>query len=381
MAYLRAVLWIYLGFALFAVAYAAMMLTYRHYWRTLSEWQLPDNYQHRTSVTVLVPARNEAAGIEACLRGIAAQNFPKELLQIILLDDHSEDNTAELAAAIPGVEVLRLADFPARTSNSFKKHAISIGIAHARGELIVGTDADCLVPPDWLRLLTSVYETTGAVFIAAPVNFHREQTAFQRFQSLDFAGMIGITGAGMHGDFLHMANGANLAYSKKVFEEIGGFGPELARASGDDMLLLQRFRAHHPERIFFLKNRQATVRTTPMPDWSSFYQQRLRWGTKTGDYQDTGTKLQLGLAWLFCWAVLFAGISTPWIGWEPVAGLLLAKFLVDYLFLASVVRYFGRRDLLRGFPISQFWHLAYILVVGTASIFVQRYEWKGRRVR
>ena len=370
--------------ALLTLGYVAMMIRYHIWWRRTPEFEIPQNFHPKTTVTVLIPARNEANGIVDCLQGILRQNFPKERLQILVLDDHSTDRTAALAAALPRVEVIYLNETPPPAGTvGFKKHAITQGIARARGELIVCTDADCIVPRDWLRHLCAAYEMYRPAFIAAPVTFTEEQTAFQRFQSLDFLGMMGITGAGISGSFLYMANGANLAYPKAVFEKVEGFGND-RRASGDDMLLLQRIRERYPKGIFYLKNKAAAVQTRPVGNWSDFFQQRLRWGNKTGAYHDWQPKLLLGLAWLFCWSMLvnlLLGIFYRDAFLYVALFQFLAKFNVDFFFLESVSRYFERKDLMRGYFTSQLWHCWYILSVGTAAIFLKNYEWKGRRVR
>lgn len=265
-----------------------------------------------------------------------------------------------------------------------KKAAIERGIAEASGELIVCTDADCQVPMDWLLHLAAFYEGKQAKFIAAPVNFHEEGNWLQRFQSLDFLGMMGVTGAGFQTGTGLLCNGANLAYPKAVFEEVGGFEGIDGLASGDDMLLLHKVAKRYPDQVFFLKNKSATVLTEAQPDLRSFLSQRLRWATKSKSYEDWRVTLRLVVVFLLCWAILLNGVLAIWFGWPLAllaAGLLLAKLVVDYCFLGEMCRYFGRSDLMRGYWRSQLGHVAYILVVGTWANIAKQYVWKGRRVR
>src|SRR5206468_11041876 len=105
----------------------------------------------------------------------------------------------------------------------YKKKAIEIAISKAKGELIVITDADCLVPLTWLSSIVKFYETFNPVFIAAPVTFYEEDNFLKVFQSLDFMTLQGITGASVYKKFHQMCNGANLAYQKKIFYEVDGF--------------------------------------------------------------------------------------------------------------------------------------------------------------
>jgi cellulose synthase/poly-beta-1,6-N-acetylglucosamine synthase-like glycosyltransferase len=339
-----------------------------------------------------VPARNEAAKLALCLTSISQQDFPTHLFEVLVIDDASEDGTATIAASIAeqhdNFKLISLGKAGTSTQSghtaSGKKAAIEAGIAAANGELIVCTDADCEVPPNWLMLVAHFYETKQAKFIAAPVNFHGEGNWLQCFQSLDFLGMMGVTGAGFQTGTGLLCNGANLAYPKAVFEEVGGFDGIDGLASGDDMLLLHKVAKRYPNQVFFLKNKAATVLTEAQPGLSSFLSQRLRWATKSRSYEDWRVTLRLVVVFLLCWAILLNGVLAIWVGWPLLAislSLLLLKSVVDFFFLREMATYFGRTDLMQGYWRSQLGHVAYILVVGTWANIAKQYEWKGRRVR
>ena len=375
----------------FAVAYIFILGKYRSGWRQLPDWVPSPTFSPSVKISVIIPARNEADKLPTCLRSIAEQNYPATFFEVIVLDDHSADETFSLAQDFAqnhsNIQVFKLCDrvtssHPVTTSH--KKKAIETGIGLATGELIVCTDADCVLPPDWLRLMSAFYEEKQAKFIAAPVNFHREKSRLERFQSLDFLGMMGVTGAGFQAKTGLLCNGANLAYPKAVFREVGGFEGISGLASGDDMLLLHKIAQRYPDGIFFLKNQASTVLTEAQPDLRSFISQRLRWASKSRSYTDWRVTFRLGVVFLLCWAIMLNLTLAGWLGW-PLAvlsiGLFLAKTVVDYRFLGEMCHYFGRQDLMRNYLVSQFLHLAYILGIGTLANFVRKYEWKGRRQR
>ncbi len=381
-------------FCLFLTAYYVfLMLRYMEGWRALPEWQLPKDFIPQTTITVLVPARNEAENIAACLNSIFATPYPTHLFEVLVLDDYSTDATVKIVQQLQqkhtNLHLIQLADYTETTKiQSFKKKAIELGIAQATGQLLVGTDADCVVQPDWLLLLASIYERTGAKFIGAPVNFYQENTLLEKFQSLDFLGMMTLTGAGVHRRFMRMCNGANVAYDKATFYEVGGFQDIDHVASGDDMLLMQKFAFHFPENIAFLKNKGATTFTKAKPSWRSFLQQRIRWGSKSSSYTEWQTTFMLAMVYFFCCSIvlnaLWAGASIVF-DWNNTSAMLLAmqlffKTIVDYFFLRQSALYFQRRDLMRVFFPSQVLHILYITIVGTLSNVVKQYEWKGRRV-
>jgi len=201
-----------------ALAYAGLMLVYGQGWRALPEWSAPPDFVPQMALTVIIPARNEAEHIGACLAAIVGGNYPSELLEIIVVDDHSDDATPQIvrdaAARFPVVRLLPLADFMTANdqNGAFKKKALEVAMVRAKGEIIVTTDADCVFGADWLRLMASVFELSEkpVQLLTAPVVFHHDQNLLQRFQTLDFLGLMGITGAGIHYKFQRMGNCANL---------------------------------------------------------------------------------------------------------------------------------------------------------------------------
>ncbi|MFN0036514.1 MAG: glycosyltransferase [Saprospiraceae bacterium] len=393
---------------LLALAYAALLTAYRWGWRALPEGQLPEGFQPRSSISVLIPARNEAANIGACLWSILDGSFPKNLLEVIVIDDFSEDGTWEVARGelqvasgggqVAGgklqvasdkwqvARVLRLADHlpPEARFCSNKKKAIELGVACAKGDIIVTTDADCVAPKDWLMLIAAHFDPTPTAtcrrMLCAPVAFHREKNLLQKFQSLDFLGLMGITGAGAQLGWHRMANGANLAYRRQVFEAVGGYAGNEHLASGDDMFLVQKVAARWPGSVAFLKSREAAVLTEAAPDWRAFWQQRLRWGTKNAALPSWPMRGSLLTVFLFCWSIwghlafALAGIFS----WQIFLFQIGTKAAFDFFFLSEMCRFFKRPDLLRWFLPSFLLHTAYIPIVGTASIFFKKYTWKGR---
>ncbi|MFK8007501.1 MAG: glycosyltransferase [Saprospiraceae bacterium] len=371
-----------------SLAYVLIMLRYLINWKSIPIWEIPTTFSPRTKITILIPARNESANIQACVQSILDQKYPSHLFEIIVIDDHSEDDTATLVQQFqtPNIQVLFLKDFITERSKlqSFKKKAIEIGVENSTGDLIISTDADCIVPPSWLNYLVSFYEEGQYKFIAAPVNFHEENSLFEKFQSLDFIGMMGVTGAGIHGKFMNMCNGANLAYEKKAFYDVDGFNGIDKFASGDDMLLLQKMAQHFPTQIGFLKNKNATVLTNAKSDLKSFAQQRIRWASKSSNYQEFQILLILALVFFFCVSIVFNFFLLPFffnkIGWILLTPLLI-KTIIDFFYLNQLAVFFQRKDLMKIFFPAQIFHIIYIFVIGLLGNVVKEYNWKGRKVK
>jgi cellulose synthase/poly-beta-1,6-N-acetylglucosamine synthase-like glycosyltransferase len=364
--------------------YAACLVFYRRAWLSLPLYKVPDGFAPRTQISVIIPARNEEENIGACLHSILAQDYPADLYEVIVVDDHSTDKTALVVSGETRARLISLSDhlIAGERLNAYKKKAIDIAIGLARGDLIVTTDADCVVEKTWLRLLAACYEETGALFIAAPVAYTGENSFLTIFQSLDFMTLQGITGASVYRKVHTMCNGANLAYSKDAFYEVGGFRNIDAIASGDDMLLMHKIHCRHPDRIRFLKAPGAIVRTAPMPTWKSFFNQRIRWASKADKYDDKRVIVVLALVYTWNLWFLAAGIGAFFeprvlIAW---IALLAAKTAVEMWFLEPVAKFFGKTRLLWYFPVAQPVHIAYTIIAGWLGKFGS-YQWKGRQVK
>ncbi|WP_419801933.1 glycosyltransferase [Mucilaginibacter sp.] len=334
----------------------------------------------QTKVTVLIAARNEEVGIRQTIEDILAQQYPKALFEVIIADDHSTDRTAEiiLSYADRGVKLLQPKD---QQLNSYKKKAISEAIKLSSGDLMVATDADCRMGVHWLQSIVARFEETDVLMLSSPVAFFEEKNLFERMQTLEFSAFIGLGAATIGNKKASTCNGANLAYKKSIFNEVGGFKGIDDLASGDDELLLQKISARYPGKIGFLKQREAIVYTYAKPNWEEFKQQRRRWASKSVKYKDKAiVALAVGF-WLFNATILMnlvVGIFNLF--YLEVAALqLLAKILAEGVFLLIVARFFKREKLLLLLPLGSLLHVFYVVYIGIIGN-KKTYEWKGRKV-
>ncbi len=337
---------------------------------------------YKTKVTILIAARDEEDNIAETIDDLLAQDYPHELTEIIIVDDHSTDNTAQiiLSYANRGVKLLQLKEDLAL--NSYKKKAITEAISRSTGDLLVATDADCRMGSKWLSTVVGYYETYNPVMISSPVTYFHEKTFFERLQTLEFSFLIGIGAAFIGNGRASTCNGANLAYRKDVFYEVGGFKGIDNLASGDDELLLQKVAKVYPGRIGFLKDIEAVVYTYAKPDIGAFIQQRRRWASKSTHYKDKKiVALAVGI-WLFNLSLLINVIGGIfYAGFYKILGIeLLLKLLFEGTFLLMVTAFFKRKSLVKWVLILSPIHIFYVVYVGLIGNS-RKYAWKGRMVR
>ena len=360
------------------IAYSILIFYYWKSWASIPEY-IAEPFTPKTKISVIVPARNEEANIGALLTALQHQSYPKELTEIIVVDDHSEDNTADIVKDFDNVQLVTLRN---DSINSFKKKAIEMGIASANGQLIVATDADCVPAVNWLQTISSFHQTNGVVFIAAPVDIRCDSSFVQLFQAMDFMVLQGITGAGVYKKKISMCNGANVAYLRSAFEEVEGFKGIDHIASGDDMLLMYKIWKKHPEKVHYLKSKDAIVSTQPVKTWGEFFNQRIRWASKARSYDDKRILPVLTLVYflnlLFPLLIIAGFIEKDY--WIAAFVFWVAKTLVELPLYWSLANYFNKTWTLKWFFFFQPLHLAYTLISGLLGQFGM-YNWKGRRVR
>ncbi|RYZ97866.1 MAG: glycosyltransferase, partial [Sphingobacteriaceae bacterium] len=337
-----------------------------------------------TKVTVLIAARNEEAGIHLTIEDILAQDYPKHLIEIIIVDDHSTDRTADIirSYAPQGVKLHMMQ--AGQALNSYKKKAIAEAIGLSAGDLMVATDADCRMGKKWLSTIVAYFEIENPLMISSPVTYFEEKSLFERLQTLEFSFLIGIGASFIGNNRASTCNGANFAYRKDTFYEVGGFKGIDELASGDDELLLQKVAAIHPGSIRFLKDRNAIVHTHAKANLKEFVQQRRRWASKSTKYKDKKVVALAVCMWLFNVSLLVNAL----LGFYDVYffELFLTQFILktvfEAAFLIPVNLFLGRPRLVWLLLIVSPLHTLYLIYIGLVSNYqnTQKYAWKGRLV-
>jgi len=378
---------IVISFLVFAV-YAILIENYRRSWKAMPLY-IPDEKIMATTTTkiaIIIPVRNEENNIKILLDALSLQSYPKNQYQVIVVDDHSTDGTRDLINSLNyekmELRLLNLADYANDPKIiAHKKLAIETAIGVANAMLIVTTDADCRPRPDWLQTIAVFHASTHAKLIAAPVKINVTNRFLSIFQTLDFITLQGITGAAVSQKIHSMCNGANLAYEKAAFEEVGGFKGIDQIPSGDDMFLMHKIFKKYPDQVFFLKNKDAVVLTQSETSWAGFINQRVRWASKADKYDDKGIFWALLLVYTFNFLFLILFVAGFWQtqSWLWLITLLLLKTVVEFPFVKSAALFFEQQNLLRYFPFLQPLHILYTIVIGWLGKFGS-YKWKGRKI-
>ena len=371
----------------FSALYFVMAMYFFVGWLRLKKIQEPGKGENLPSVSIIIPVRNESENIQQCLESIFKQNYPKDLFEVIVIDDYSTDPTLQLTQEFshPNLTVLNLMQYLGNPGEYVpnKKKAIALGIKNAKGELIITTDGDCVSGENWIRAMAEFYVANEFKLVTAPVMVKPAWFPLQIFQQLDVMSLLGITGATIRNNFPTMCNGANLMYEKKTFLEVEGFKGNHDVATGDDIFLMQKINERYPNSIGFLKNFDACVFTKPEKGFGGFISQRIRWISKSTRFTDWKVTAMLYFAYFFNLLIVVIVLFTfplSEFSWLPLAIGGGTKLFADFLFNIPVAIFFHKIVLLLLLPIIEIFHVLYVIIIGLLSL-TGKYRWKDRSVK
>lgn len=202
-------------------------------------------------VSIVIPTRNRAEDLKACLRALAAQNFPRESYEVLVCDDGSEENIGEVVVEFRrgGFEIRHLRQKPKGPAA-----ARNLGIRHAKGSIVAMTDSDTLPDRLWLKKLRQAFtDSPDAVAVEGQVYAANE-------------GEFDPLGEGPSNKSGGVYLTCNCAYRRDVLLQIGGFDESFPYPAYEDTELAARAQQigriiWEPEAVVIHPQRPLTLRT------------------------------------------------------------------------------------------------------------------------
>lgn len=319
--------------------------------------------------TLIIPFKNEANNLPDLLQSIANLNYNKLNYEVILVNDHSTDFSVNYINTWrfnnPYLQLTLLDNVV--VSKSSKKDAISRAVTIAKFNWIMTTDADCILPENILQGYSAyLLENLNKEFLIGGVSISDTSSFLSTYQSLDFASLQAVTLGSFGIAETFMCNGANLVFSKNIFNAVDGYKGVNHIASGDDVFLLQKVLSHDCARVGYVLNTDCVVKTKPVKSWANLIIQRARWGRKSTAYQAPYPKV-LGFITILANLGLLVLYFTLFLKQYVLISIILigVKFIFDFVLLAYYNKLLKRVSLI-SFPIS---FLQYPLI--TVSVFIR----------
>jgi glycosyltransferase involved in cell wall biosynthesis len=331
-------------------------------------------------MSIVIAARNESKNLPALINSFRQLNYPKDLFEVIIVDDHSDDGTAQIAEQLLGANQLN-GKVVELTQAEGKKFAIKEGVNIASADLIVTTDADCTQHADWLTTISAHYVKYKPGIIIMPVVLQGDGF-FSRLQQMESIGLTGITGGSLAIGKPMMCNGANLAFEKNVYQNMTVHTYRSDIPSGDDTFFMLSYFERNPGKVLYVKSEKAIAYSESQMQWKLFMHQRIRWASKVKHYSQFYIKA-IG-AFLTTYAVLqlYAMVALPYL-WYAKSSLMMpvvilgTRLITDFVFLKMVSQQLKQQFSLSVFFVLFLCYPFYTTFMGFISLF-KGYTWKGR---
>ena len=329
------------------------------------------------NLSVLIPYRNEQENISQLLESLAGLNYKTEEVEFIFINDHSTDNSFEELKK-------RLTVFPfhfksiSLNENVFgKKRAIEIGVSEATYSVIVTTDADCIHSKNWLQDISFV-ANSGSKFIIAPVINKKKPGLLANLQQIESLLLGGITVGSAKLKTPLLCSGANLSYTKSLYQKLKPYEDNFKTLSGDDMFFLEKILKDNQLNCVGI-NSSSIVETDAAKSLKEMFSRSVRWASKS-------RQLKMSLSTVFGAIVLITNYSVLFMMALIILNddsivffikLVAIKAIVDVLFLILLANKYRRYQALIYFPIMVVFYPFYLLAVSVGTIFSSP-RWKGR---
>ncbi len=283
--------------------------------RRIGSLSFPDN---SLTVSVIIPARDEAENLPACLESLMKQKT--EFCEFIIVNDRSSDETQavidEFAMRDNRIKSIQLTE--ERSGNlRGKPGAIHAGIMASSGDIIMMSDADCTFPDGWIQKVTCYFGNEAVAMIAGFTTI-RAESLFHHMQDMEWLMNHTLASAGVALGMPLGCFGNNLSIRATVYREVGGY-PGIPFSVTEDLLLLQRV-ARGGYTILYPINGENAVSTLPCKDWKGFVSQQHRW-VRGSDALGWKKHLFVFFAIIFWGSLLFTMIQGEYIGAVSIVGM------------------------------------------------------------
>lgn len=343
----------------------------------------PQITRDKRSVSIVIAARNEGHNLPLLIQQLVEQEYPKELFEIIIADDGSTDNSrfilqqfAQQYSNFSWVEVNNRDEVI-----SPKKNALTQAIKLATGDIILTTDADCLVGPQWVQSMVANFVGDTALvagFSRTKIDNWKTAPFLHKYEYFDIIVTMMMMAASYIVGRPYACIGQNLAYTKEAFDKVGGFSKIMHLISGDDVNLLQLMaKAGMKTRFNFLPNSFAF--TQSIKSWKQLFNQRSRWNSNLKWQLFLNPKFVVVITMVF--SVYGAGFLLFAFDWKTATIFLGTRIFFETLLIYTWLPLFGaKRSTFRLYP---FWVFAQpmfnilVLVMGQFNLF----QWQGKRAK
>lgn len=326
-------------------------------------------------ISLIVAGRNEEKNISRTIESLLRLDYPKDKLEVILVNDNSEDLTGEIMQSYlknnSHFRYILTGNLESRLKG--KTRALANAIKQSQGEFIFTTDADTIVKPTWLKEMVSYFdEQTGVVsgysIMENPKNLN------SGIQGFDWLYLLSIA-AGADGiDNQISCVGNNMGYRRSAYDEVGGY-ENIKFSVTEDFMLLQTIRKKTKWKTRFPVNNKTVNYTLPCNSFIELYRQKKRWAKGGLDSDSLGITAGI-VAFVGSALVLFGWLL---FGWKAYFVFLAGKILADIIFTLVVVSELKSWKLYLYFIPFEIYFTLYVFTVPFILLLDRKVIWKNQK--
>lgn len=340
-------------------------------------------------VSIVIPFRNEAQNLNSLFQSIECLNYPKSHFEVILINDHSTDDSLKIAKQRMAESDVKFILLELEEKEG-KKNALETGFRVSIGEILIQTDADVVIQEEWISEHVKGHQCQDAFLLCGSVHLTTKNSIFHRLQQMEFNALMMSTKITINAHLPVMCNAANMSFKREVINSVFDSYAKIKSSSGDDVFLMHEIaQKYGAKKIHYLDSLESVVFIKATNSLRDFVNQRSRWVKKSREYAPLFPKY-------FTLSIIFANFSLLGLAIFMVIGiyfqtyLWIIIFIVGFLikWLADIVvlkkyrkdkpKWYQKNCLMDSLLLEMIYPL-YIIVVGLNSLFAKQ-MWKGRVV-
>ncbi len=282
-------------------------------------------------ISIIIAARNEENNLARLLTSIAQLEPIEAEYEVIIVNDHSTDESLEILKKWEGQFGIRVIDFQDRLPGFVgKKAALQKGIEAAKYDILAFTDADCKLPPTWLKEISRVMDEETDYLLGYSTIYRSDADSDLRMENFERSVYYILAAAGIAHRKPITASACNMVYRKSLFEKSGGFEGISEIRSGDDDLLLMKMMPNI-RKAYYNPSRYMQVDCYEERNFETMHNKRIRQASK---FKHHPRYVQLLSVMFFIYfAMFYAGIiSFFFTGGDLILlGTLTLKFIFELM--------------------------------------------------
>lgn len=345
------------------------------FWGIYKSQKLKRNEGFEPSVSIIVAARNEEESITPCLESLALLDYPHDKIEIVIINDQSQDRTEKIIRDfIKYKQHFKLVNAqPGKGSLKGKANALSQGIEASNGEIILFTDADCIVPKTWVKETVSFF--TDDIGIVGGFTLLQAKNVFEGLQSLDWLYVFGVACATSSLGISLTGVGNNLAVRRSAYNKVGGYR-QIPFSVTEDYALTRSILTETSYKMVFPFSRNSLVISSPCFTFVDLYRQKIRWGVGGLDMITAGFVI-FGVVFAFN-ILLIAGLIFR-LGFLFLLAVLL-KILIDFSFVSYLLIKTNKYRYIRYFIAFEIYFFLYVIILPSLAYLTKSVKWKDRKL-